>query len=64
MPDITMCQGGTCPIKEECYRFKAVPSQYRQSYFAVVPYSEENKHCEYRWSMKPENKKGKENVEL
>jgi len=39
MPDITMCTGGECPIRERCYRFKATPSEYRQSYFAVVPYA-------------------------
>ena len=31
MPDITMCSGQNCPIKQSCYRFTAKPSRY-QSY--------------------------------
>lgn len=32
MTDISMCLGVDCPIKEKCYRFKAVPNPYRQTY--------------------------------
>lgn len=32
MADISMCEGGDCPKKERCYRFKATPNPYRQSY--------------------------------
>lgn len=45
MPDITMCKGGKCPLKEDCYRYKAKPSPYRQTYFAKPPYKEDK--CEY-----------------
>jgi hypothetical protein len=38
MPDITMCQGGACPIRRSCYRHTARPSKYRQSYFAAPPF--------------------------
>ena len=31
MPDISMCMHDTCPSKEKCYRYKAVPNGY-QSY--------------------------------
>lgn len=31
-PDISMCENTSCPSKETCYRFKAVPNEYRQSY--------------------------------
>ena len=53
MPDITMCPGKDCPLKETCYRYKAKPSDY-QSYFAEPPYKEENEHekCEYYWEIK------------
>ena len=49
MPDITMCQGGKCTIKEECYRYKAKPSEYRQSYFAEPPFKKkmDGTSCEY-----------------
>ena len=42
MPDITMCKGDNCPIKETCYRFAATPSKWRQSYFAETPIKEDN----------------------
>lgn len=31
MPDISMCPGNNCPIKDSCYRHKAIPTE-RQSY--------------------------------
>lgn len=50
MPDITMCEGKDCPLKENCYRFKAEPSEYRQSYFVEIPYNKEKKDCESLWT--------------
>lgn len=32
MPDISLCLNKDCPIKEQCYRFTAIPSNYHQSY--------------------------------
>lgn len=40
MPDITMCMGGKCPIKTNCYRYRAVPSEGRQYYFTTPPFKE------------------------
>lgn len=37
MPDITMCNGEGCPVKESCYRFMAIANEYRQSYFLSSP---------------------------
>jgi hypothetical protein len=48
MPDITMCMGNDCPIKETCYRYKAKPNDY-QSYFMEAPYK--NEECEHYWQM-------------
>lgn len=31
MPDISMCPGGDCPHKEDCYRYRAEPDTH-QSY--------------------------------
>ena len=45
MPDITMCKGVGCEAKETCYRHKAMPSKYRQSYFMEAPLV--NGHCNY-----------------
>jgi hypothetical protein len=46
MPDIAMCWGENCPIKETCYRFTATPSKWMQSYFVDAPIKEGNT-CEY-----------------
>lgn len=48
MPDISMCVGNDCPLKETCYRFKAKPCEY-QTYFMNPPY--EDRKCEYYWKM-------------
>lgn len=45
MPDITMCAGDGCPVKENCYRYTAKASG-RQSYFAMTPY---DKGCVWFW---------------
>lgn len=44
MPDITLCTGEGCPLKDECYRYKAKPSE-RQSYFDRPP--NKGDKCEY-----------------
>jgi hypothetical protein len=53
MPDISMCSGDGCPIKERCHRFTATPNEYRQSYFVNPPY--ENGKCVYYWGDAHEN---------
>lgn len=56
MPDITMCTGENCSLKETCYRNKATPCEYRQSYFIKPPYTinqERGEHsCELYWELK------------
>ncbi len=42
MSDISMCSNTKCPLKEKCYRFKAVPNKYRQSYMS---YKYEDGNC-------------------
>lgn len=37
MADITMCGGGGCSVKGECYRHTAPANPYRQSYFMASP---------------------------
>jgi hypothetical protein len=58
MPDITMCSGDNCPAKETCYRFTAIPNEWRQSYFMEAPIKGDNT-CEY--FMKVWDKTKKEN---
>ena len=33
MPDISMCLESECNKKKECYRYNAVPNEFRQSCF-------------------------------
>jgi hypothetical protein len=49
MADITMCDGGTCKVKETCFRFKAIPSPHWQSYFQGIPVTDIG--CEYFWKI-------------
>jgi hypothetical protein len=58
MPDITMCSGTNCPLKETCYRYTATPSEFMQSYF-VNPPIKEDETCDYYWKI--ESPKTKEN---
>lgn len=37
MPDLSMCDDKECPKRKECYRYMAIPNEYRQSYFADSP---------------------------
>ena len=67
MADITMCKGGKCELKKECYRFTAIPDDY-QAYFIVPPYlsqrdeqgirikNPESKDCKHFWANKDSNK--------
>jgi hypothetical protein len=59
MPDISMCKGEDCPIKNKCYRFTATPSQHWQSYFTESPYQKETKKCKHFWSDKNNKERGK-----
>lgn len=51
MPDIAMCNGDDCPIKEQCWRYMA-PASHFQSYFAAPPCDEDG--CEYFWNIDEE----------
>ena len=50
MPDITMCTGVGCPLKETCYRYKAKPNELWQSFFMKPPF--EKGKCEHYWETK------------
>ena len=51
MPDISKCEGKDCPIKENCYRFKAIPNLPYQSYSDFI-YDKKEKKCEDFWEIK------------
>lgn len=44
-----MCKGTDCPSANDCYRFRAIPNEYRQSYFVNPPL--EDGKCDYFWSI-------------
>ena len=50
MPDITMCNGNNCELSSTCYRYKAEPSEYMQSYFIKEPNN--GLECDYYWEIK------------
>lgn len=56
MPDIAMCKGTGCQLKENCYRAMATPSYY-QSYFTTPPNI--GGECEYYWPLKNEDERQK-----
>ena len=62
MPDMSMCSGIECPLKEICYRYKAVPG-FMQSHFAEVPYNSEEDKCDFYWPTK-QMENGKDNFRV
>lgn len=48
MPDICMCMGDNCPLRESCYRYTAYPTRRTQSYMNP-PYNPLTKDCDYHW---------------
>ncbi len=52
MPDISMCKGINCKIREDCYRYTASPSEYHQAY--IISEAKHNgtqdKDCDMFWT--------------
>lgn len=57
MPDISMCRNKKCPLKDSCYRFRAMPSRH-QSYGMFIPFAtaEGFYTCEYFANILPGDK--------
>lgn len=53
MPDITMCPGTNCPMKKDCYRYKAIPSENQDHFFSAP---NDGGKCTFFWKLKPEYK--------
>ena len=47
MTDISMCLNKQCESRTTCYRFTAIPNEYRQSYSDFQPVDGEDKCGEY-----------------
>jgi len=53
MPDISMCDSFTCPLRKKCYRSPhsgTNPSEFMQSWFSPTKELEED--CQYHWLVK------------
>jgi len=48
MADISMCASEDCEVKETCYRFKATPNKYSQSY--IKPDIQKGV-CNHYWNL-------------
>ena len=48
MPDITICCNYECPLREKCYRYRAVPDEYWQSF---AWYNCRTDNCDYYWEL-------------
>lgn len=53
MPDITMCHGGVCPIQKRCYRHRAIPTPFRQSWFVTEPWDPTARTCDHFVKTEP-----------
>lgn len=49
MPDISMCKGDGCELKDTCYRYLVKPSKF-QSYFDPP---KKGKECVSYWEVEP-----------
>ncbi len=48
--DITMCPGEGCPLRDRCYRARAVPLA-RQDWLGSAPYNSTTNRCELFWDL-------------
>ena len=44
MPDYSLCHNHTCPSRFKCYRYMAIPNEYRQAYSL---FEHDGQKCEY-----------------
>jgi len=49
MVDISKCAGNSCPLKNSCYRYLAVSSEYWQSWI-LEQYDFGTNKCDNYWS--------------
>lgn len=55
MPDIIMCTNIECPLKNDCYRFNAIPNGFRQSYDQFEPILNDELKVECEHYIEPQN---------
>jgi len=54
MPDISMCADKTCTLRMNCFRYRAVPNPWRQSYSTFTSDSLDGMaaNCDHYWDIK------------
>ena len=50
MPDISLCQNHSCPLRRDCVRYMALPNPAHQSY-ASFKWRMGSHKCEYFWDV-------------
>ena len=61
MPDITMCLEHQCNRKFECFRYCAIPNEFRQSYFMDDPRNDDGS-CDDHLEIYPDSRSIKPEV--
>jgi hypothetical protein len=56
MSDISKCNGTDCPLRENCWRFRAPADKHYQAYVATF-FSDILQNCPYYWDMDMEERK-------
>ena len=53
MPDITMCCNNDCPFRDRCYRYRAIPEEFWQSYAEFKPVLHDSGlwDCSHFWEI-------------
>ena len=56
MPDVTLCDNYKCPLRDMCYRYRAVPNKYWQSFSHFTPVtfplgSGMTTKCDHFWNI-------------
>ena len=52
MPDMSICTGEECPLRNTCYRYRANASTLMQYYFTEVPYNVEEDKCDFYYPLR------------
>jgi hypothetical protein len=62
MPDIAMCKAHICPDRQTCYRYKAIPDPYRQTYGSFYEHigDDGSYECHFYWPLEEVIEEGDE----
>jgi hypothetical protein len=56
MPDLTLCNNQGCPLKDDCYRYRALPNPKHQSYTRFEWMDKEMPSCDQFMCIRPNDK--------